>query len=184
MKIKARLVTILCAILTTVAFAEPLERVTLAGISLNVASATVKAVATNQFKTNYGSSDVHTDRVRSIAGSVTNRTRTEAKVVVTIFWFGKKTGGNERVVLPASEYREITLAPGAAWKLESSTGTVAAQDMKLVAIGERYTGGSTIEGWVVTVRSAGKLVGCVGSQGHLEEIVRSGASAKLEMAGE
>jgi hypothetical protein len=181
---KTKTLFLLSLLVAASAFSEPLERVTVTGISMNVVSGVVKSTSKDHFKTNYGSSDIHTERERSITGTVTNRTRAAANVVVTIFWIGKKIGGNERVILPASELREIAIAPGGTYKLESSTGTVAGQDLKLKAIGERYTGGARIDGWVVAVRWNSTLVACTGSQSYLEELVRSGASAKLQMAEE
>lgn len=179
---KTRFLSLLCAFITTAAFAEPLERVTLTGITLNVAPVASKVVSENKFKTSYGSSDIQTQRSQSIAGTVTNGTKQPVKLMVEIHWIGKKTGGNDRVWLPASESREITLEPRGVHQIANSSGTVSAQDLKLVAIGERYTGGARIEGWVVTVRWNEKLVCIRGNQAHLEDLVRSGV--KLPMAEE
>ena len=157
-------------------FAENLEIIQPSHIGLNAQLVSTSAKANDQFKTDYGSSDIHTEKQRSISANVRNFGKTVADVDVTVLWIGKDVGGNNRSLLKRDEFAR-PIKPVASADVTSSSGVIKGSDMKLVAIGERYTAGKRIEGWVVTVRD-GKtqaLFAVKGSDTHLEEFARSDA---------
>ena len=131
--------------------AAELELIVPSHISLTAQLVSNAAKAVDYFKTDYGSSDIHTAKSRTIAGSVRNFGKEPAEVIITTEWFCKGTGGNHRYVSKMDTSPQ-QIRPGATYSFQSNSGTVVGRDQKLVMIGSRTTEGARIDGWVVTVR--------------------------------
>ncbi len=173
-------VPLLCALCVSVfpiLRAENLERISPSSLSLSAQLSSNSAKATDHFKTDYGSSDIHTEKERGITGQVRNLGRKAAAVGTKVIWIGKHTGTNDRFVL-STQTELASIAPGGTQLIMAWSGPITGSDMNLVAIGKRYTEGEKIEGWVVTVRDSASeaLLAIRGSDLHLEEFARTPGS--------
>lgn len=141
------------------------------------------AKARDYFKTDYGSSDLHTEKSRAIGARVRNFGSEPAPAVLTVHWIGKHTGTNVRVLLK-TETRKLSIAPGAATTVVSDSGDVKGSDLNLVMIGYRRTSGERIEGWTVMLHDAsGALIGVKASDTPLADLVRrEGGLGELQAA--
>lgn len=157
------------------------ERVVPSHVGLSAQLVASKSAGTDHFKTDYGSSDIHTERSRVVEGAVRNFGAQPVEIVATIRWIGKKTYYNTRFLLrKQTETRTIQAGQTATFRGES--GAVKSTDLKLVAIHVREVSGARIEGWVIEVRekTGNALVAIKGSDSHLEEMVLSGAALPAE----
>jgi len=154
-------------------FAAELEPIIQSHIGLAVALSSTSAKAEDHFKSGYGSSDVHTEKERGITGEVRNYGREMQRAVIKTIWICRHTGVNDRFVF-CTETELAEIKAGATWRFLSWSGPVTGSDLKLVMIGTRYTEGSRLEGWVVTVHDPdANLIGIHGSDTHLEEWART-----------
>lgn len=159
--------------------AESPERTVQSSFGLDAQLAANKAGAEDHFKSGYGSSDIHTAKSRTIGVQVRNLGRTPAKAQLTVYWIGKFTGTNNRVVL-AEQTDPLTVAPGAVQNISSSSGEVKGSDLKLVLARYRHTQGFTLDGWACVLRDddtepphlRGALLAVKASDTHLDELVR------------
>ena len=179
MKLSTLLLGALCAFTFSTLRAESPERPVQSSLAVDAQLTANAAAAEDKFKSGYGSSDIHTAKSRTIGVQVRNLGRTPAKAQLTVYWIGKFTGTNNRVVI-AEQTNPLTVAPGGVQKLSSSSGEVKGSDLKLVLVRYRHTQGFTLEGWACVLRddetepphTRGALLAVKASDTHLDELVR------------
>ncbi len=161
------------------------ERIAPSHIGLDAVLTSNAAASKDHFKTDYGSSDIHTEKNRRVLVNVRNFGREPQRVALDIVWIGKFTGSNERVIL-RRQSTPLALAPGAQERITGDSGEVKGSDLKLVMIGVRDTRGFKIEGWIAQLREAGEgnatgaLIGLKASDTHLADLAQTrGALALL-----
>ncbi len=182
------LLTSLLGVFAVNLHAAELERIVQSHLSLDAALDSNASSSTDHFKTDYGSSDVHTEKSRSIGFNVRNFGKVPAQAELEIYWIGKFTGGNTRVLL-RQQTTKIDLAAGGQQRGLSRSGDVLGSDLKLIMIGVRHTEGFKIEGWVAKLYSAAtdatgsrQLLAIKAGDTHLEEFARTpGAIAALPL---
>ena len=175
-----KLITLLTLAILPLHAAE-LERFFPSHLGLSASLIANSASQEDHFRTTWGSSDIHTEKSRTVTAGVRNFGAEAVETEITVFWIGKYTGGNDRLLLKR-EAAAHRIAPGATGGIISESGSVTGSELKLVTIGVQRARGERIEGWVVTVRDAGTkaLLACKGSDSHLEDLARTtGAIAAL-----
>lgn len=142
--------------------------------SLEVKTVATKMEMTDQFQTNYGSYDQHTERSRAVEIVVRTYGNKAEPFTVLTYWIGKRTATNSRVILKKQKGGGEG-NPGPVEKFTSSSGNVKGSDMNLAIIGYRSTEGYRIEGWIVVAARASDnaILAIKASSPGLEAIARS-----------
>ena len=155
----------------SIAYGDSLLRPSL---SLDAKTVSSQTEETNSYKTDHGSYDKEYARVRLVEGTLRNMGKEAQDVTITTYFFGRAVGTNKRVIL--KEEAQICLAmPNITVPIRHNSGIVEGKDLNLAAIGDRYTSGHKIEGWVMVVTDTQtKQVFCVkGSLPHLEALAKT-----------